>query len=390
MSRPFFTRDRLKRIVPTFVKHADHAIQLLVDASTTITTATNPETEAGSIAVDMQDLASKFTLDAATEFLFGGCVHSLNESLPRPWNAPPQQEQSSSSPPIVEKGSPSRSSSQDSFHILPLNHPHGITPTPTPDSAAAAAVSSPTASTPFLPRRPQASSPTTSPTTNPTTPNCRPQTTTTTSFPAAFTSALHTLASRLRSGSLWPLLEIKKDSTREDVKVIHQFVREIVKRAIARRDQRDRKQFGPGQQTTAMVDEKLSSSSPSSSSDEDSGSGDKTMKTLLDHLITVSDDIELIQDELINILIAGRDTTASCITFATYMLSQHPSVSARLEREVLSVLGPSRAPTMDDFRSMPYLRAVINETLRLFPSVPLNVRDSLAERVWTDSTTGQR
>ncbi|KAG8816555.1 hypothetical protein FRC19_011948 [Serendipita sp. 401] len=133
-----------------------------------------------------------------------------------------------------------------------------------------------------------------------------------------------------------------------------------------------------------MVDEKSSSSS------SDEGSGDATMKTLLDHLITVSDDIELIQDELINILIAGRDTTASCITFATYMLSQHPSVSARLEREVLSVLGPSRAPTLDDFRSMPYLRAVINETLRLFPSVPLNVRDSLAERVWTDSTTGQR
>jgi hypothetical protein len=112
----------------------------------------------------------------------------------------------------------------------------------------------------------------------------------------------------------------------------------------------------------------------------------------------MSVDIELIQDELINILIAGRDTTASCTSFAVYLLSQHPDVLKRLSEEVHSVLAspsdasdgdnespsqpPTASPTLDNLRQMPYLRAVINETLRLFPSVPFNVRDNIAERVW--------
>jgi cytochrome P450 len=109
-------------------------------------------------------------------------------------------------------------------------------------------------------------------------------------------------------------------------------------------------------------------------------------------------DIELIQDELINILIAGRDTTTACATFAIYLLSQHPDVLKRLSEEVQSILGaasdadvpydespsqpPTASPTLDNLRQMPYLRAVINETLRLFPSVPFNMRDNIAERVW--------
>ncbi len=74
-----------------------------------------------------------------------------------------------------------------------------------------------------------------------------------------------------------------------------------------------------------------------------------------------------------NLGVAGRDTTASTLTFAVYMLSQHPQVFNRLREEILTKIGPSRRPTFDDFRDMSYLRAVINETLRLYPpvSVPL-------------------
>lgn len=35
-----------------------------------------------------QDLIARFTLDSATEFLFGTCIHSLDTTLPYPWNAP--------------------------------------------------------------------------------------------------------------------------------------------------------------------------------------------------------------------------------------------------------------------------------------------------------------
>jgi len=60
-------------------------------------------------------------------------------------------------------------------------------------------------------------------------------------------------------------------------------------------------------------------------------------------------------------MLAGRDTTAGLLTFATYSLAMHPDVLARLREEVVSTVGTTRAPTFDDVRGMKYLRAVLNE-----------------------------
>lgn len=57
------------------------------------------------------------------------------------------------------------------------------------------------------------------------------------------------------------------------------------------------------------------------------------------------------------------------LTFAIYCLSSHPTVLAKLRDEILTKVGPHRRPTFDDVRECKYLRAVINETLRLFPPV---------------------
>ncbi|KAF8147025.1 cytochrome P450 [Mycena galopus ATCC 62051] len=53
----------------------------------------------------------------------------------------------------------------------------------------------------------------------------------------------------------------------------------------------------------------------------------------------------------------------------------YPDVCARVHEEVLAHVGPSGRPTYDDIRNMKYLRAVLNETMWLYPSVPFNVRD---------------
>ena len=80
-------------------------------------------------------------------------------------------------------------------------------------------------------------------------------------------------------------------------------------------------------------------------------------------------DRDIIHDETVNILLAGRDTTASALTFAIYRLAEHPDILQRLRQEILDVVGSSRRPSYEDIRNMKYLRAVINETLRLYPPV---------------------
>jgi cytochrome P450 len=87
----------------------------------------------------------------------------------------------------------------------------------------------------------------------------------------------------------------------------------------------------------------------------------------------------ILKDETLNIMIAGRDTTTSVLTCALYALATHPRVLARLRAEVLARVGPARAPTPDDVRAMHFLRAVVNEVLRLWPPVPFNERTSVGE-----------
>jgi len=93
-------------------------------------------------------------------------------------------------------------------------------------------------------------------------------------------------------------------------------------------------------------------------------------------------DLDVIRDEAFNIMLAGRDTTASLATFVVTMLATHPDAFARLRNEVLDTLGPNGKVGPENLREMKYLRAVLNETLRLYPSVPWNVRCSKEGVVW--------
>ncbi|KAL4747614.1 hypothetical protein BDW72DRAFT_209455 [Aspergillus terricola var. indicus] len=95
---------------------------------------------------------------------------------------------------------------------------------------------------------------------------------------------------------------------------------------------------------------------------------------------TVSDGVQ-IRSQLLHLLLAARDTTASLLSSAFFMLSRHPSVWRKLEREVLVEFdlapqgeGNCPLPTYTQLREMKYVRAVLNEALRLFPPVPTNIR----------------
>lgn len=65
-------------------------------------------------------------------------------------------------------------------------------------------------------------------------------------------------------------------------------------------------------------------------------------------------DPKVIRDQLLNILLASRDTTSSLLTFVTYFMALHPEVVQRLRKEILDQVGSDRAPTFDDIRNMRY------------------------------------
>ncbi|KAJ6105342.1 Cytochrome P450 E-class [Penicillium sp. IBT 18751x] len=81
-----------------------------------------------------------------------------------------------------------------------------------------------------------------------------------------------------------------------------------------------------------------------------------------------------VRDQLVNVLIAGRDTTACLMSWTFFLLVRHPETLAKLRSEIKMVTGGSPALTRAKLSKMKYLRCVINETHRLYPQLPINVR----------------
>ncbi|QRV93078.1 cytochrome P450 family protein [Ceratobasidium sp. AG-Ba] len=181
MTRPYFHRERVTH-VDLFAQHSDLAISRLLSRLA----------ERNSPAVDVQDLVGRFTLDSATEFLFGTSTHTLDAPLPYP-HEPPRDESST--------------------------------------------------------------------------------------FAAAFNRAQEQLVLRFGLAKLWPLFEIREDKTEQSMRVINAF-------------------------TDPILEERLRMKREGKLKDKEEGD------TFLDHLVGCTDDEVVIKDELLNILIAGRDTAS--------------------------------------------------------------------------------
>ncbi|MDQ1079312.1 cytochrome P450 [Pseudoroseomonas cervicalis] len=82
------------------------------------------------------------------------------------------------------------------------------------------------------------------------------------------------------------------------------------------------------------------------------------------------------RNEAAVLFMAGHETTANTLAWAWYLLSQSPAVLARLQAEADALDGPAR---FADMARLPYTRAVVEETLRLYPPVPLLAREAVTE-----------
>ncbi|KAF8147490.1 cytochrome P450 [Crassisporium funariophilum] len=269
MTRPFFSRERISHF-NIFEAHADNALRQAAKRL------------ADGHPIDFQDLVSRFTLDSATEFLFGHNVDSLAAGLPYPETSHVQN--------------------SASF----LNHSSNI-------------------------------------------------------FVDAFLAGQTLSSLRTRVGPNWPLAEFWHDKIIPLRKIMDRFTEPLLIEALAKKAAQEK----------------------DIKTEEDSD-------TLLTHLINHTQDVIFLKDELINLLIAGRDTTACALTYAFYMLAENPKIADRLRQEIFAIVGPSKRPTYDDMRGMKYLRAFINEVLRLYPPVPFNSRMSCKAAIWTSKTPGSK
>jgi len=84
---------------------------------------------------------------------------------------------------------------------------------------------------------------------------------------------------------------------------------------------------------------------------------------------------------LLNLLLAARDTTSAVLSFMMYLLAMHPDVTRKLRKEVLEQVGVDVPPTAENIRELKYLRAVLNETMRVFTPLPSNIRDTRSEGI---------
>ncbi|CAM6075323.1 unnamed protein product [Sphagnum tenellum] len=104
--------------------------------------------------------------------------------------------------------------------------------------------------------------------------------------------------------------------------------------------------------------------------------------SILHFLLVSGDNVsnKQLRDDLMTLLIAGHETSAAVLTWTFYLLAQNPAATAKLQKEVDSVLG-DKLPNTEDMKNLKYTSRVINESLRLYPQPPVLIRRSLESDV---------
>lgn len=122
----------------------------------------------------------------------------------------------------------------------------------------------------------------------------------------------------------------------------------------------------------------------------DAGSKDDLLSRFI--LATNSDtekvDYKYLRDIILNIVMAGKVTTAEALAWFLYMMCKHPEVQEKISKEAADA--GEATSSIDDFscslthevlNKMHYLHAALTETLRLYPSLPLDNKECFSDDV---------
>ena len=81
-------------------------------------------------------------------------------------------------------------------------------------------------------------------------------------------------------------------------------------------------------------------------------------------------------------ILAGMDTTSNALSRILHLLAQHPDVQAKVRAEIMEAQGSDRTDiSYEDLVKLPYLDAVVRETLRLYAPVTITVRRAARDMV---------
>jgi cytochrome P450 len=106
--------------------------------------------------------------------------------------------------------------------------------------------------------------------------------------------------------------------------------------------------------------------------DTEKGAGSKDEKYyFIQEVAKQTTDQKRIREELINILLAGRDTTASLLSNMFFEIAKRPDIYAKLRDEVATLEG--RTPTYEELRNLKYLKWCLNECKFAFGTGTIDV-----------------
>ena len=245
MLRPSFAKEQIADLA-TFERHIEQFFQLIPEDGST---------------VDLQDLFFRFTMDSATEFLFGQSVGSLKSRLARQ--------------PNLNGGVDDKDSNTDEA-VKAKENPGD-------------------------------------------------------KFAAAMNIAQEAGMTRVRMLSLARFYYSKKED--EAVRTVHEFVDQFVEDAIRYRQSADLENTPVGKE--------------------------KGQYLFLHELARATDDKLRLRSELLSVLLAGRDTTASLLSNMFFQIAKDPRIWEKLQSEVAHLNGIP--PTYHQLRDLKYVKYCMNE-----------------------------